>query len=144
MIQKCLHRLEPNDNQFIYDVVALHCIHVATHRHGCCVFQRCIDHGTASQKKQLVEQIKVNSVALVQDAFGNYVVQYALDLDFPDLATDLIIQFHGRMYQLAKQKFSSNVVEKCLKMGSNGCVKRAMRELLFEDVDPARTLLILA
>eukprot|EP01127_Copromyxa_protea_P021845 TRINITY_DN7621_c0_g1_i1.p1 TRINITY_DN7621_c0_g1~~TRINITY_DN7621_c0_g1_i1.p1 ORF type:complete len:775 (-),score=96.67 TRINITY_DN7621_c0_g1_i1:167-2467(-) len=135
VIQKCLHRLEPNDNQFIYDVVALHCIQVATHRHGCCVFQRCIDHGTASQKKQLVEQIKVNSVSLVQDAFGNYVVQYALDLDFPNLATDLIAQFQGRMYQLAKQKFSSNVVEKCLKMGSLGCVKRSMRELLFEDVD---------
>jgi hypothetical protein len=83
-----------------------------------------------------VEQIKVHSVALVQDAYGNYVVQYALDLDFPDLASDLITQFQGKMYQLAKQKFSSNVVEKCLKMGNHGCVKRAMRELLYEDLDP--------
>src|SRR5690606_2697888 len=124
--------------QFIYDVVAMHCLHVATHRHGCCVFQRCIDHGTASQKKQLIEQIRVNSVTLVQDPFGNYVVQYALDQEFPDLAADLIEQFQGQIYELAKQKFSSNVVEKCVKIGNSSCVKKVMRELLCEEADATR------
>jgi hypothetical protein len=132
VIQKCLHKMEPNDNQFIYDAVARHCVQVATHRHGCCVLQRCIDHGTLNQKKQLVEEIKANGVTLVQDAFGNYVVQYILDLDLPNLATDLIIQLQGEIYRLAKQKFSSNVVEKCLKVGDANCVKRIMRELLIE------------
>jgi hypothetical protein len=50
VIQKVLQRMEPNDNQFIYDAVAQHCTQVATHRHGCCVMQRCIDHGTDQQK----------------------------------------------------------------------------------------------
>jgi hypothetical protein len=44
VIQKCLNRLIPEDNQFIYNAIAAHCMEVATHRHGCCVLQRSIDH----------------------------------------------------------------------------------------------------
>jgi len=136
VIQKCLNKMEPNDNQFIYDAVAQNCVQVATHRHGCCVFQRCVDHATLDQKRQLVEQIKNNGVDLVQDAYGNYVVQYVLDLDMPNLATELIERLQSKLYYLARQKFSSNVVEKCLKVGNGHAVTRIMRELLFENPDP--------
>ncbi len=50
VIQKCLNRLASSDNQFIYDAVTRHCITVATHRHGCCVLQRCIDYASDGQK----------------------------------------------------------------------------------------------
>lgn len=73
VIQRCLNRLQPEgnsliflkqmiyyfpkqkkkkDNQFIYDAVTkgTNCIQVATHRHGCCVLQRCIDHASKTQK----------------------------------------------------------------------------------------------
>lgn len=57
----------PNENnQFIYDSVAAHCVEVTTHRHGCCVFQRCIDHGTHKQKLQLVETVKWHAVTLIK------------------------------------------------------------------------------
>lgn len=69
VIQKCLNHLPPEDNQFIYNAVATHCIEVATHRHGCCVLQRCIDHASESQRIQLVTEITYNSLTLVQDAF---------------------------------------------------------------------------
>lgn len=56
--------------QFIYDSVADSCVEVATHRHGCCVLQRCIDHASDTQKRQLVDQITCNSLALVQVCCG--------------------------------------------------------------------------
>jgi hypothetical protein len=99
VIQKCLNRLVPEDNQvrlthsrlyagtspadhdvapsllqFIYNAVAAHCVEVATHRHGCCVLQRCIDHAADSQRVQLVTEITYHGLTLVQDPFGNYVV----------------------------------------------------------------------
>lgn len=70
VIQKCLNTLPPEDNQFIYNAVAANCIEVATHRHGCCVLQRCIDHASESQRIQLVTEITYQSLSLVQDAFG--------------------------------------------------------------------------
>lgn len=47
-----------------------------------------------------------------QDPFGNYVVQYILDLPNPRFSDALIRQFLGHICQLAVQKFSSNVIEK--------------------------------
>lgn len=44
-----LQRLGPEDSQFIYDAAAGNCLDIATHRHGCCVLQRCIDYATNPQ-----------------------------------------------------------------------------------------------
>jgi hypothetical protein len=129
VIQKCLHKMEPNDNQFIYDAVAQHCVQVASHRHGCCVMQRCIEHASEAQKMQLVNEIRNNALALVQDAFGNYVVQYVLDLGMESVCEAIATKFLGNLYYLSTQKFSSNVVEKCLKVGNPRTIAIIAREL---------------
>lgn len=115
---------------------------MSTHRHGCCVLQRCIDHGTPTQRLQLVNQIELHSLSLVQDAFGNYVVQYILDLNVPDLPTKIVkrlevlikheftLTLQGKVKDMSKQKFSSNVVEKCLKVGNGECVARIICEII--------------
>ena len=46
VVQRCLQRLSAEDAQFIYDAAGAHCVEIATHRHGCCVMQRCVDHAT--------------------------------------------------------------------------------------------------
>eukprot|EP01090_Pellita_catalonica_P002347 TRINITY_DN1193_c0_g1_i1.p1 TRINITY_DN1193_c0_g1~~TRINITY_DN1193_c0_g1_i1.p1 ORF type:complete len:858 (-),score=98.20 TRINITY_DN1193_c0_g1_i1:118-2691(-) len=118
VIQRCLNHLAPQFNQFIYDAVAGHCIEVATHRHGCCVLQRCIDHANESQRYQLVAEIARSALPLVKDPYGNYVVQYVLDLPYPNLIAQLVKKLGGHLVELSTQKFSSNVVEKCLMVGN--------------------------
>ncbi|CAO0802959.1 unnamed protein product [Mucor circinelloides] len=116
VIQKCLHKLSPEHNQFIYDTVSEHCIQVASHKHGCCVYQRCIDHAVESQKIQLVNVITQHALPLVQDPFGNYVVQYVLGLDNAAYYDGLIRRFIEPIRELSVQKFSSNVIEKCIRV----------------------------
>jgi hypothetical protein len=108
--------LSAEQNQFIYNAVTKHCIEVATHRHGCCVLQRCIDFSIESQKIQLVSEITYNALTLVQDPFGNYVVQYVLDLAEGIFADAVIRRFIGNVCILSVQKFSSNVIEKCIRV----------------------------
>ncbi|PGH18866.1 hypothetical protein AJ79_00279 [Helicocarpus griseus UAMH5409] len=115
VIQKCLNRLSATDAQFIYDAVGTSCVPVGTHRHGCCVLQRCIDHASGDQRARLIEQITNNAFTLVQDPFGNYVVQYILDLNEPHFIEPICRSFHGNIPALSKQKFSSNVIEKCIR-----------------------------
>lgn len=116
--------------QFIYNAVAANCVEVATHRHGCCVLQRCIDHASDHQRVQLVNEITYNALTLVQDPYGNYVrarvvcdftyrltnivqvVQYILDLNDNQFSDGVIRQFTGNICALSVQKFSSNVIEK--------------------------------
>jgi hypothetical protein len=116
VIQKCLNRLSAEDAQFIFNDVGSHCVVVGTHRHGCCVLQRCIDHASGDQRARLIEQITNNCYSLVTDPFGNYVVQYILDLGETQFTEPIAKRFAMRTCQLSKQKFSSNVVEKCLRV----------------------------
>ncbi|KAH8820489.1 armadillo-type protein [Xylogone sp. PMI_703] len=135
VIQKCLNKLSPTDAQFIFDNVGQHCIEVGTHRHGCCVLQRCIDHASGEQKAWLIRQISNNAFTLVQDPFGNYVVQYILDLNEPVFTEPLVAMFQGRICQLSKQKFSSNVIEKCLR-----CAQDPSKDMIVEEMLQPREL----
>jgi len=133
VIQKCLNRLQPEDNQFIYNAVTQHCVEVATHRHGCCVLQRCIDHASDAQKVQLVNEITYHALTLVQDPFGNYVVQYVLDLGDRSFTDGIIRRFIGSVCLLSVQKFSSNVMEKCIRVAESDTRKCLIDELLNRD-----------
>ncbi|CAO1614705.1 unnamed protein product [Sympodiomycopsis kandeliae] len=130
VIQKCLNRLGPEDNQFIYNAVAAHCVEVATHRHGCCVLQRCVDHASDKQRVQLVHEITFNALTLVQDPFGNYVVQYILDLNDARFTEAVVRQFVGNVCLLSVQKFSSNVIEKCIRVCDASTRRQLVEELL--------------
>lgn len=130
VVQKCLTRLGAERSQFIYDAVGKFCVIVGTHRHGCCVLQRCIDHAQGFQRAQLIARITHCAFDLVQDPFGNYVVQYILDLDEAAFTKPLCETFFGRIPALSKQKFSSNVIEKCLRTADLDTKRLMVEEIL--------------
>ncbi|XP_022033364.1 putative pumilio homolog 7, chloroplastic [Helianthus annuus] len=71
-----------------------------------------------------------NGILLAQDAYGNYVVQYILELQIPLAVSKLTSQFKGNYVHLATQKFSSHVVEKCLAMLDAQIRSTIIRELI--------------
>ncbi|KAJ3702633.1 hypothetical protein LUZ61_006338 [Rhynchospora tenuis] len=124
VVQQCLQSFKGEDNKFIFDAAAAHCVDIATHQHGCCVLQRCIACSDGESRAKLVAEVSSNGYLLAQDAFGNYVVQFVLDLNMPSANANFAAQFEGKYVELSKQKFSSNVVEKCLKtFGANDKAK---------------------
>lgn len=130
VVQKCLNKLSSLDAQFIFDAVGNSCVEVGTHRHGCCVLQRCIDHASGDQKIILIQRITEHAVTLVQDPFGNYVVQYIIDLNELMFTEPAVQKFRGRIAQLSRHKFSSNVIEKCLRCASDQSKDLIVEELL--------------
>lgn len=116
--------------KFIFDAVGTSCVAVGTHRHGCCVLQRCIDHASGYQKANLIGQITENAFALVQDPFGNYVLQYIVDLAEPVFTNPLCYSFQTNIPALSKQKFSSNVIEKCLRGAEPHVTTMMIEEML--------------
>ena len=102
---------------------------IATDKHGCCVLQRCIQAATEKQKGEIVGKIIEKAVDLVQDAYGNYVVQYVIDLNSDDVNAKLAFIFMKSIQQLATQKFSSNVIEKCLEQNSPAIQEEMIEEI---------------
>ena len=119
-----------NPLKYIFDAVGTNCVVVGTHRHGCCVLQRCIDHASGYQKAQLISQVTENAFSLVQDPFGNYVLQYIVDLAEPVFTNPLCYSFQTSIPTLSKQKFSSNVVEKCLRGAEPAIAAMMIEEML--------------
>ncbi|KAJ7830916.1 ARM repeat-containing protein [Mycena olivaceomarginata] len=124
------NHLAPEDNQFIYNAVAANYIEVATHCHGCCVLQRCINHASDHQRIQLVNEITFNVLTLVQDPYDNYVIQCILNWHDNRFSDAVIRQLAGNVCALSVQKFSSNVIEKCVHVAEHSTRKMLIEELL--------------
>ncbi|CAM9936106.1 unnamed protein product [Ectocarpus fasciculatus] len=133
VVQRLLQHLAPTDNAFVFEMLAEACVPVATHRHGCCVIQRAIDAATVDQSRLLVSQVSKHALQLMQDPYGNYVVQYVLGICSRDEAVTLVNVPIGKVAMLSMQKFSSNVIEKCMDRASEEMIVKYVHEL----ADPA-------
>ncbi|GME82622.1 unnamed protein product [Ambrosiozyma monospora] len=116
VIQKCIQKFHNEDLQFIIESICNNMIKIATHKHGCCVLQKLLNKCNDIQVLRLGQEIIKNSIVLMQDQFGNYVVQYLITLNINALNIALIDIMIPYIAELSSQKFSSNVVEKCLKI----------------------------
>lgn len=140
VIQRILQKLPHNHSKFVFDAVAQSVGDVARHRHGCCVIQRCLDSPPSPARSNLVKRIVEKSLDLMQDAYGNYVVQYVLDVCGDDEAGAVCESVVGKIGLLAIQKFSSNVMEKCLERSSDRVRELHLQEL--SSPDKIRELMI--
>ncbi|XP_042480933.1 pumilio homolog 2-like [Macadamia integrifolia] len=128
--QRCLQYLIPEYSEFLFEAAITHCVELATDRHGCCVLQKCLGHSEGEHRRRLISEITSNALILSQDRFGNYVVQFVFELRIPWATIDVLDQLDGNYGYLSMQKYSSNVVEKCLKYaGEEGC-PRIIQELI--------------
>lgn len=116
VVQKCLQKLSPQNNLFIFNTTSAHCTEIATHRHGCCVLQRCLDHGNDEQRKQLSLKVAENATRLASDPFGNYVVQYVLSRGDSESIEIILEHIKTNIIALSLHKFGSNVIEKSLRI----------------------------
>ncbi|MCL7023460.1 hypothetical protein MKW94_016125 [Papaver nudicaule] len=128
--QRCLQYLMPHYSGFLFEAVTAHCLELATDRHGCCVLQKCLDNLDFEQKRHLICQVTSNALILSQDPFGNYVVQFILELEVPWATSNALSQLDGNYGNLSMQKYSSNVVEKCLKYSGEEHRPRIIKELI--------------
>jgi Pumilio-family RNA binding repeat len=68
-------------------------------------------------KKKIIELLYQSIENLIQNPFGNYIIQHALDV-FPKECNNILDRIVDKVIQYSNQKFSSNVVEKCLVFAS--------------------------
>lgn len=129
-----------NIRKDIYHIIATNCVEICVNRQGCCIIQRCLQSAPEPFRSEIINVALSNVLALVQDPFGNYVIQYVLDLQLqdpqnrsiPNYTNRIIRQMLHHIAALSCNKFGSNVIEKCFKSASND-----VRQLLIDELtDP--------
>jgi len=149
VIQKCVEvlsskakRASANDDetnanifsgriQFIIDNVLESVAPLSCHPYGCRVLQRILEHCVESQKLRTLDEIMKFHRTLLDDQYGNYVIQHVLQYGrVSDRDSILEIVAENGLLNLSRQKYASNVVEKLLKFGTKDQRNAIVREML--------------
>lgn len=100
---------------------------LGVHQHGLCVLKKCLTVCTPEDLAMFVSRIQPQIFTFINDPYGNYLIQHLLErCDAPEtdpeairvcsaINWDLHRSLQGHYPWLSRQKFSSNVVEKCLR-----------------------------
>jgi len=124
--------------EFIVEDVLRHIARLSCHPYGCRVLQRMLEHCIPPQKERVLDQIAESRHILLDDQYGNYVIQHVLQygrIQDREGILKLVLQRENGVLILSRQKFASNVVEKLLKYGTTNQRLRVLTEMLKEVVD---------
>jgi len=115
VVLRMLQKFPYHSTKFIDDAIVGNCLQISTDHHGLRVVKAVIAARRPQDLTRLFKQISRITMKLVENQYGNYVVQAVLDVCSHAVATNVKMKMEGKYMRLSKQKFSSNVVEKCLK-----------------------------
>src|SRR5690242_10102512 len=68
-------------------------------------------------QRPLMDELHRYTQNLVQDQYGNYVIQHVLEKGRYEDQHLVASKIRGQVVQLSKHKYASNVVEKCVAFG---------------------------
>ena len=123
----------PNNN-IIFNFLANNIIEVSRKSYSCSALQKCIDIGNEIQRNLLLESISKNSKYLILNQFGNYVIQFVITKNIVNINDKIIEGFLDNIIYLAKQKYSSNVIEKCFDFCSQEMRNKIIDKLSDENI----------
>ncbi|XP_049850503.1 uncharacterized protein LOC126322710 [Schistocerca gregaria] len=141
VIQKVIEQVPPNLILFVVDTFKGKVCSLAMHPYGCRVIQRILEHCSlsnassckgASAQLDILDELLKETPKLVQDQYGNYVVQHVLENGRQKDRRAIISHLEGKIVALSQHKFASNVIEKCVQYGSYDDRQMILQEIVSE------------
>eukprot|EP00764_Aduncisulcus_paluster_P011954 gnl/Carplike_NY0171/4893_a6666_274.p1 GENE.gnl/Carplike_NY0171/4893_a6666_274~~gnl/Carplike_NY0171/4893_a6666_274.p1 ORF type:complete len:630 (+),score=157.33 gnl/Carplike_NY0171/4893_a6666_274:17-1906(+) len=120
--QRALELVVPKEVDFMIKAIeADDVVQLSMHPYACRVIQRLLEHGVREQVTPIVLGMKDEAVPLASNSYGNYVVQTAIDQSDIDISLkhEIVEQFTDKAVALSTHKFSSNVIERCIVVGTD-------------------------
>lgn len=115
IIQKIVTCCEEENRDFVNKFITENVSKLSMNANGICVVKKFMNATKMSDSKfNLLKFLEEDCIEIVEDAFGNYAIQYALDVYGLEICSNLIDVILKNLVQLCNQKFSSNVVEKVI------------------------------
>ncbi|WWD01141.1 hypothetical protein V866_008080 [Kwoniella sp. B9012] len=116
--------------QTVPDAFIGHIEELAKHPYGCRVIQKMFENLDEDMKRTLLDEMHEHTLDLMEDQFGNYVVQSVITVGAPADRDKVIEVIKGKVLSLARHKFASNVVEKAILNASKDDQKLLIDELV--------------
>ena len=108
------------DNNFVFSFLAQSIKEAATSSYSCCTLQKCVDIANPQQQETLLINIAEHTHELITNQYGNYVLQFVLSKRNTSVNGVIVDNILKKIIDYAKQKYSSNVIEKCFEYCEHG------------------------
>lgn len=118
-IAACVQKLDEH-GLFVFEAAAKNLGTLCNHKYGCTTLQRMLESANEAASVLMAREVSKVGLSIVNDQYGNYIVQHVLGLELPSCLESrgkLFDSLRGHFFNLSTHKFGSNIVEKCLKMG---------------------------
>ena len=115
VLEKIISKFDYELIQPISKFVVDNFLFLANNANGLCIVKKTIEVEYKQNYFERIKQLtKDNALVLIQNPFGNYAIQCIVDNWEKEDINDIIKAYVGRCSVLSIQKYSSNVIEKCI------------------------------
>ena len=145
VVQKCIECCPAALLDPLLQSVRSHIYRLASHPYGCRVTQRMLEHGSASQRQLIMDEIVTADgnyalLDLMRSSFGNYVAQGTMVHGSSWHRRRLCDAIKGHVAALSRHKFASNVMEKALLHADKADQQSLINEIMGEPNSAASSL----
>ena len=114
VFQKIIRLFPKTKNDFIYNQLNQSAIEICKLKQGATILQTALKYANESQKSSLLHTILDDISTLINDEYGNYIIQFILDLKEKEYNEIIFTYITKNTLSLSKKKFSSNVIDKSI------------------------------
>lgn len=130
VIQKILEQVPSAHLDFIASAFLGHVQVLASHCYSCRVLQRIFAYCSEEQRRPLLDEMHKDTLRLMQDQYGNYVVQWVLQHGEERDRLAIVRVAKSHLLALSRHKFASNVVEHVIQVAQPADLADLLEELL--------------
>lgn len=133
VIQAIIRTVRTHDLARITDQFFGHVRFLSTHRYGCRIVQRMLECCESVTVTRLMDELEGCIEELITDQYGNYVPQHIIQHGRPREQARIFGIVLSNLVTFSKQKYASNVVEKCVAFGTPAQKFEIARHLFHQD-----------
>jgi hypothetical protein len=105
---------------------------LAINKKGCKLLKDCFDSFSNDNVIKIVKCIEKNITTIITNQYGNYIIQSILEMKNKEIKKSVFDLVRNNLILFATQKYSSNVIEKCIDNNDDvGCA--LMKQILIGD-----------
>ena len=137
VVQRFLSALHSSEyTNIIYNNIYKNFLEFANNKHGVFIVQKCISEGNEIQRKIIYQLIVDYFFPVIENEFGNYLIQFILlnkkimEQTFHEILP-IILKLEENIIYLCFSKYSANVIEKCFEQSEN-IIRNHILDFLFK------------
>ena len=111
----CLLILKPDHFKQVIEEIMEYFHELVMDQYGICIINKIIALASEQQhKERIIELLNENIIEIVQNAYGNYAITEVLQRFSREVNKPIVCQLAVFFQQLSVQRYSTNVIEKCV------------------------------